>query len=107
MKVLNVGIIGTGTLAGFHMDAYRNNPNVNIVAVCDFNVERAKKRAAEYGAQEVYRDYRQMLSSSLIDAVSVITWNSTHADITMDALNAGKHVLCEKPLCGGVDGEYP
>lgn len=94
---MKVGIIGTGNLAELHMKAYRKNPDVEIVAVCDFNLERAKQRAEQFGAKEVYQDYKDMLSKSDIDAVSVITWNNTHAEITVNALNAGKHVLCEKP----------
>jgi predicted dehydrogenase len=97
MKKMKVGIIGTGNLAELHMKAYRKNPDVEIVAVCDFNLERAKQRAEQFGAKEVYQDYKDMLSKSDIDAVSVITWNNTHAEITVNALNAGKHVLCEKP----------
>ncbi len=97
MKKLKVGIIGTGSLAVYHMEAYKKNPFVEITAVCDFNEERARQKAVEYGAKEVYKDYKDMLKNSDIDAVSIITWNNTHAQITVDSLNAGKHTLCEKP----------
>ncbi len=94
---MKVGIIGTGNLAELHMKSYKKNSDVEITAVCDFNLERAKQKADEFGAKEVYQDYKDMLAKSDIDAVSVCTWNNTHAPITIDALNAGKNVLCEKP----------
>ena len=97
MKKLKVGIIGAGTLSTFHMNAYKNNPDVEIIAVCDSNIERAMGRAAEYEVKEYYGDYAKMLEKAEIDAVSVITSNNTHTPITIAALEAGKHVLCEKP----------
>jgi predicted dehydrogenase len=97
MKKIGIGIIGTGSLAGFHINAYRNSPIAEIRAVCDSNAERARQKAAELGIQNYYEDYREMLKSDEIDAVSVVTWNNSHAPITIAALEAGKHVLCEKP----------
>ncbi len=97
MKKIRVGIIGTGSLAGFHINAYRSNPLAEISAVCDSNAERARQKAAELGVRNAYEDYREMLKSDEIDAVSVVTWNNSHALITIAALEAGKHVLCEKP----------
>lgn len=73
MKKLRVGIIGTGSLAGMHIKAYRSNPNVEVVALCDNNKERALQRAAELEINEAYGDYRELLKSDHIDAVSVIT----------------------------------
>lgn len=97
MKKLRIGIIGAGSLAGIHIDAYRCNPHVEVTALCDINYERAKQRADELGIKQAYDDYRKMLESDDIDAVSVITWNNTHMPISIAALEAGKHVLCEKP----------
>ncbi|HOJ09302.1 MAG TPA: Gfo/Idh/MocA family oxidoreductase [Clostridiales bacterium] len=97
MKKLRVGIIGTGKLAGLHVKAYCSNPDVEVVAVCDINGERAKQFAAELGINTVYSDYRDMVASDQLDAVSIVTWNNTHAPIAIAALEAGKHVLCEKP----------
>jgi len=97
MKKIRVGIIGTGSLAGLHISAYRNNPFSEVTAVCDVNAERARQKAAELGIKNAYDDYREMLKSDEIDAVSVVTWNNSHAPITIAALEAGKHVLCEKP----------
>lgn len=97
MKKLKVGVIGTGSLANYHINGYKSNQNVEITALCDNNGDRAKKKAEELNITEYYDDYNEMVKSKNIDAVSVITWNNTHAPITIAALNAGKHVLCEKP----------
>ena len=70
---------------------------VELVAACDINRPRAEAWAKKFGFQEVYGDHKEMLARSDIDAISVCTWNNAHAPITIDALRAGKHVLCEKP----------
>ena len=93
MSKLRIGIIGAGSLANFHINAYNNNPYAEITAICDNNLERAKA----LGFSECYANYQDLLKSPNVDAVSVITWNNTHAPITIAALKAGKHVLCEKP----------
>lgn len=67
------------------------------------NEQRAKDKAEQYGASKVYTDYSQLLADKDIDAVSICTWNNTHAKISIDALQAGKHVLVEKPLCKTVE----
>lgn len=97
MKKLRVGIVGTGKLSAMHIKAYRSNPNVELVAVCDINGERARQFAAEFGINKAYDDYREMVRFDQLDAVSIVTWNNTHAPIAVAALEAGKHVLCEKP----------
>lgn len=97
MEKLRVGIIGTGSLSELHAESYMKNPGVEITAVCDINGERAREKAEKWGVEESYDNYQKMLKSDKIDAVSIITWNNTHAPIAISALNAGKHVLCEKP----------
>lgn len=99
MKKLRVGIIGAGSLSEVHFDAYTNNQNVELVAVCDLIEDRATAKAEKYSISDVYTDYHEMLKSTELDAVSIVTWNNTHKDIAIAALDAGKHVLCEKPLC--------
>lgn len=99
-KVL-VGIIGCGGIAnGKHMPALAGNEKVEIVAFCDIVEERAVKAAKEYGSEnaKVYTDYRELLKDKKIDAVHVCTPNRSHSPITVDALEAGKHVMCEKPM---------
>lgn len=97
MNKVRIGIVGAGGIAPAHIEAFNNNPYAEVVAICNRNEERARLRAQQYGIPLVYSDYHKLLANSDIDAVSVTTPNSTHAPITIDALNAGKHVLCEKP----------
>lgn len=99
MSMIRIGVIGTGSISAMHLNAYRSNPQTSIYAVCDLNEERARAAAAEYGAEKVYTDYRELLADSGVDAVSICTWNDSHARISIAALEAGKHVLVEKPLC--------
>jgi predicted dehydrogenase len=98
MKKINAAIIGTGNISHFHYNAYKLLDNVEITSVCDINKERAEKFAKQYNIKNVYTDYNEMLKDKEIDVVSVTTWNNVHAPASIAALNAGKHVLCEKPL---------
>lgn len=101
MSKLKVGIIGCGGIAnGKHMPALAKNRDIEMVAFCDIVVERAEKAAKEYGAEGalVYSDYKELLADKSIDVVHVLTPNKEHSFITVDALHAGKHVLCEKPM---------
>lgn len=101
MEKVRIGVIGCGGIAnGKHMPAEKKNPNAEMVAFCDIIEERAIKANKEYGNEtsKVYTDYKELLKDKSIDAVLVLTHNSEHCHITVDALNAGKHVLCEKPM---------
>lgn len=98
MKKIKVGIIGTGSISNFHTTSYQTLDNVEIVAVCDINKERAEEYSKKYNIPNVFTDYNEMLKMKEIDAVSVTTWNNGHGPVTIASLNAGKHVLCEKPL---------
>ena len=99
-KKLKVGIIGVGGIAkGAHIPGYLNlSDKVEIVALCDIVEERAQKRAKELGVSHVFTDYNDMLEMKEIDIISVCTPNYAHAPATIAALNAGKHVICEKPM---------
>ncbi|MFD1956873.1 Gfo/Idh/MocA family protein [Paenibacillus thailandensis] len=103
MPALKIGVIGTGSISSMHLQSYDKNPDARLVAVCDLNEERAGSAAGKYGAELVYTDYRELLANPDIDAVSICTWNNTHAEIAIAALEAGKHVLVEKPLCRTVE----
>lgn len=98
MTKLRVGVIGSGNIARNHLSAYQKNPDVELIAVCDVNLERAKETADKYDAQRAYGDVSELLADDEIDAVSVCTWNNTHAEFSIKAIEAGKHVLVEKPL---------
>ena len=95
--MIKVGVIGTGGISGVHLGGYSRNPNVEIYALCDINEKNLAKRAEEYKVSRTFTDYREMLALKELDAVSVCTWNSAHAECAIAALRAGKHVLCEKP----------
>jgi predicted dehydrogenase len=100
---LNIGVIGAGSISDVHLDAYAACLDAILIAVCDLNEARAQEKATKYGAAKVYTDYRELLADPAIDAVSICTWNNSHAEISIAALQAGKHVLCEKPLCRTVE----
>lgn len=101
-KVLKAGFIGCGGIAfQKHLPAIKRlSQKVLMVAFSDVKEDRAIRAAKEYGVQDakVYKDYRELLKDSEIDIVYVLTPNIDHAQITVDALEAGKHVLCEKPM---------
>ena len=101
MKKVKIGVIGCGGIAnGKHLPSYSKNEKAQLVAFCDIVPERANKALKEYGAEgaKVYVDYTELLRDESIDAVLVLTHNSEHCRITVDALDAGKHVMCEKPM---------
>lgn len=95
---MNIGIIGCGTIANSaHIPSYMKNKKANIKYFCDILPERAKAAVEKYGCGKAVTDYKEILTDSEIDAVSVCTPNKMHSEITIAALHAGKHVLCEKP----------
>lgn len=101
MGKVRIGVIGCGGIANTkHMPAEKRNPAAELVAFCDVVEERALKAREDFGTPEcaVSTDYRQLLQDKSIDAVLVLTPNNAHCRITVDALDAGKHVLCEKPM---------
>ncbi len=99
MSKLKIAIIGTGNISNSHIHGYLLNSDVELYAFCDINPVQLQKMGEKYGVTRLYTDEETMLRElPEIDAVSVCTWNSQHAPCTIMALNAGKHVLCEKPM---------
>ncbi|MFC4812081.1 Gfo/Idh/MocA family protein [Paenibacillus sp. GCM10023250] len=101
MAKARVGIIGCGGIAnGKHLPSLAKVKEAEIVAFCDIIVEKAEQAKEKYGNEEskVYTDYKEMLKDASIDVIHVCTPNDSHAVISIDALEAGKHVLCEKPM---------
>lgn len=102
MAKIKIGFIGCGGIAfGKHLPGMeQQTEKVDLAAFCDLIPERAEKAAKEYGTPDakVYTDYHDLLSDASIDAVHVLTPNIAHCEITVAALEAGKHVLCEKPM---------
>lgn len=100
-KKIRVGVIGTGGIAhGAHLPAYTAIPEeCEIIALCDIDPEALRKTQEKYPqARHAFDDYKKLLEMDEIDAVSVCTPNYAHYQPTVDALKAGKHVICEKPI---------
>ena len=98
MKKVRIGVIGVGSIGTVHTKAYAKVPDAEVVAMCDILPDRLKAKAAEFGIAKTYTDYKKLLADKQIDAVSVCVPNNMHAPIAIAALNAGKHVMLEKPM---------
>jgi predicted dehydrogenase len=100
-KKLRVGIIGTGWIAEAHVAKYKEMADVEIVAGADLIPGKAEAFFERFGVPNVkcYESHTDMLNSVELDAVSVCTYNATHAECTIDALNKGVNVMLEKPMC--------
>ena len=99
-RKLRIGIIGTGGISGSHIQAYLKQPDVELVAGCDLIAGKAEKKFAEFGVESAkyFTDYKEMIDTIPMDAVSVCTYNRTHAECTIYALEHGLNVLLEKPM---------
>ena len=99
MSKVKLAMIGAGNIANAHLDAYKQLADVEIYAACDINPARLAKTCDKYGIQRRYTDVDTMLSElPELDAADVCVWNCNHAECSIKALNAGLHVLCEKPM---------
>ncbi|MBE7026478.1 MAG: Gfo/Idh/MocA family oxidoreductase [Ruminococcaceae bacterium] len=95
---MKIAVIGCGTIANKrHIPSYLQNDKVEIKYFCDIILERAQKAVEDYGCGTAVADYKEVLADKEIEAISVCTPNHMHSVITIDALKAGKNVLCEKP----------
>ena len=100
-KKVKVGIIGCGGIAnGKHMPNLAKIKEVEMVGFCDIVEEKAVKAAEKYGGEDakVYTDYKELLKDKSISVVHVCTPNRSHGFISVDSMEAGKHVMCEKPM---------
>ncbi|HEY0826905.1 MAG TPA: Gfo/Idh/MocA family oxidoreductase [Bacilli bacterium] len=100
-RKIKVAIIGCGGIAnGKHLRSLIKLDNVELVAFCDIIVERAQKAASDYGTSgaKVYESYNELFKDVSIEVVHVCTPNDSHAEISIAALESGKHVMCEKPM---------
>lgn len=103
MDKVRVGVIGAGLFGETHASVYSELPNVELVAVADMNADRAREVANVCGAKSHYGDWRGLVERDDIDAVSVVTPEGAHRDPVIEAANAGKHVLVEKPIATTLD----
>ncbi len=96
---VRVGVLGAGAWAKFaHIPGYKRDPRCELVAIADPVIERAQEFAAEFGIPNVYGSHAELIAREDIDLVDVCTPSATHFELSWAALEAGKHVLCEKPV---------
>ena len=99
MKLLNIGIIGAGRIGSLHAKSITYNvPSAKVLGITDVNKNGLSEFAATLGIERIYEDYKEMLADKDIDAVLICSSTDTHADIAIEAANAGKHIFCEKPV---------
>ena len=96
-KKIKIGIIGLGWPGREHLKGYKQCADAEVVALCDMNTELAGQQTKEHDIAHLFTDHKQMFKEIDLDAGSVCLPNFLHAPITLDALKAGKHVICEKP----------
>ena len=111
MKALNVGLVGAGFMGKAHSVAYSNMPKLFwpspvmpvMKTICDIEPSIAEDARVRFGFENCCTDWRDIISNPDIDAVSICTPNDAHAEVAIAALEAGKHVLCEKPMSATMD----
>jgi predicted dehydrogenase len=95
---LKVGVIGAGVIFQFaHAEALKNHPEVELVAICDIDSDKAAAAAEKHQIPHIFTDYRELIASGGIDAIDICTPNLFHSEMAVAALDAGLHVFCEKP----------
>ena len=97
---VRIGIIGVGQIGTSHLNRYKEIPRAQVVAVADLFPEKIATAKERFDIADGYTDYKDLLARDDIDAVDVCVHNNKHAPLTMAALQAGKHVYCEKPMAG-------
>lgn len=98
MAKVRVGVIGCGSIGVYHISSYQKVPNAEVVAICDADEATLGMAKQKYGVNQTYKDYRELLAKKDIDAVSVCLPNRLHSIVSVAAFEAGKNVLCEKPM---------
>jgi predicted dehydrogenase len=99
-KKLRIGVIGVGQIGQVHLDNYQAIPDVEVVAIADVNEAHARRVALRYGIPDSCTDFHDLLVRPDIQAVDVCLHNNLHMPVSVAALQAGKHVYCEKPIAG-------
>src|SRR3954470_20703511 len=98
-RIVNVGVLGAGAWArGAHLPGYRRDPRCRVVAIADTELDRARAAAQEFDIPTATADAGAVLERTDIDLIDVCTPSHTHFELAWAALDAGKHVLCEKPV---------
>jgi predicted dehydrogenase len=102
MKTFKTAVFGTGFVGRVHLEGIRRLGYVQLYAIGEPQIEKANQLAAEFGVEKTDADYRRILADPAVDAVHICTPNVMHFPIAKEALLAGKHVICEKPLATSV-----
>ncbi|MEW6752128.1 MAG: Gfo/Idh/MocA family oxidoreductase [Candidatus Latescibacterota bacterium] len=103
---IRIGVIGVGQIGKSHLRGYAQIPEAHVVAAADVDEAELGRVAAEHGIAHTYTHFRELLARDDIQAVDVCLHNNLHAPVTIAALEAGKHVYCEKPIAGAyADGK--
>ncbi len=100
LRQIRMGLIGAGQRGQHHLAAYREIESAEIVAVADINESLARQVAGKFNIPQVYTDYRTLLQRDDIEAVDICLHNNLHRPVAVAAMQAGKHVFCEKPMAG-------
>jgi predicted dehydrogenase len=100
MEPVRIGVIGVGQIAKHHLENYSHIDGANVVAAADINAEELARVAERFGIERTFTNFRDLLAQDDIQAVDVCLHNNLHAPVTIAALEAGKHVYCEKPMAG-------
>ena len=98
MRKIKVGVIGTGFIGPVHIEALRRLGFVEVLALADISLERARAKADELCIPLAYGDYRELIANPEIEVVHLCTPNNLHYPMAREAILAGKNVVCDKPL---------
>lgn len=100
MNKIRIGIIGVGIIGKVHLENYKNIEDVEVIAAADIDEQELQRVSEKFNIPHTYTNFRDMLQRDDIDAIDVCLHNNLHAPATIAALQAGKHVYCEKPIAG-------
>jgi predicted dehydrogenase len=99
-RPIRIGLVGAGQRGQQHLDNYQQVPGAEVVAVADIDEALAQRVAARFKIPHVYTDYRELLQRDDLEAVDICLHNNLHRPVAVAAMEAGKHVYCEKPMAG-------
>lgn len=99
---INLACVGAGYFAQFHLEAWQRLPEVNLVAICDQNLEKAASFAKKYSIPNVFTSIDELLQNESLDVLDIITPPETHFSISQKAAEKGIHIICQKPLAPSV-----
>ena len=97
-KKIRLACVGAGYFAQFHLEAWKRIPEVELIAICDQNLEKAKSFAQKYAIPKVYTELDELLHQELFEVIDIITPPETHFTIAFKAAQKGVHIICQKPL---------